>query len=108
MLGHYTTPPVKTSIAIAATRCQRALVSQSHFSPFTSTRITAAGPQNSVGDVDDDAANGAVVEVALRGVMLADRARIVGVVGHQLLQPAGVQLAPREIDKRFEPRLAEP
>src|SRR4051794_14820313 len=100
MLGHYTTPPVKTSIAISAPRCQRDADLEPDFAPFSAAWIAAAGPQNSISDVDDDTPDGAVVELALRSVVLADRARIVGVVSHQLLQPAGVQLAPVSLDKR--------
>src|SRR5438105_1301036 len=101
MLGHYTTPPVPLRITMMATPCQRDRVLKPDFAPFAAARIAAAGPYHALRDVDDDAANRAVVEIALWRVVLADRARIVGMVGHQVLQTAGVPSVPPSFDQRF-------
>ena len=93
-------------MATPCQRDQRSSALQMNFAPFATARVAAAGPQDALRDVDDDAAYRAVVEIALWRVMLADRVRIVGMVGHHLLQAAGVQTAPRSFDQRFDPILA--
>src|SRR3954451_24863626 len=115
MLGHYTTPPVSLSIPIGCPRCQRIAVFavdirtalEPDFAPLTATGIPSAGPQRVVGDVDDDAPDRAVIQVALRRMMLADGTRVVGVIGHQSAQPTGVNAAPVALDKRLNTGLAQ-
>src|SRR5215218_9277979 len=46
-------------------------VLEPHLAPFAAAGVSGAGPQHAVGDVDDDAPDRAVIEVALRHVMLA-------------------------------------
>src|SRR5688572_11394477 len=78
----------------------RAINLEAHLAPFAAAGIAGAGPQRALGDVDDDAADGAVVEVALGCMVLADRAWVVGVISHQPAQRAGVEGAPVALEQR--------
>ena len=84
------------------------LVLEPHLAPLATAGVPGAGPQGAVGDVDDDAPDRPVVQVALRRVVLAKRTRVVGVIGHQPAQSAGVDAAPVALDQRFDAGLAQP
>src|SRR5918994_3375240 len=84
------------------------LVLEPHLAPLATTGVSGACPQSTVSDVDDDAPNRAVIQVALWRVVLADRARVVRVIGHQPTQSAGVDAAPVALDQRFDAGLAQP
>src|SRR5829696_6415766 len=116
MLGHYTTPPVSLSIPIGWPHCQRTGIRavderaalEPHLAPFAATGVPGAGPQYLVGDVDDDTSDRAVVQIALRRMMFADRTWVIGVIGHEQTQSPGVDSAPVALDKRFYAGLTQP
>src|SRR4051812_20534941 len=81
-------------------------VLETHLAPLAATGVPGAGPEHALGDVDDDAPYGAVVQIALRCVMLADGARVICMIGHQAAQPTGVNATPIALDEGFDAVLA--
>ena len=75
---------------------------QAYIPPFAATGITGAGPDESVGEVNDDAANGAVIEVTFWSAMFANRFGVVRMVGHHRCQGFDGVVAPVGVDQPIE------